>query len=874
MIPKSERKIAAFSSLLNFLNGMLQSFLGAVPLALFIAQYDVALLPLIYVFAGLFVFATGIIIIYSRKIFAFFQFFTITTILLSCSLIILWIFFLFFDRPLLSIIFIIWGGVVAAFSSALISIIMNQLFTLQQAKRLFPLVQGAASSLGAMLVGFSLPLLAKILHLRNVPLVLAILLIATLVNVFIIRKYSVERFVDIPDHKEKKESFFSFHNRTYIIFLFIFVFITNGDETTFSVLFSKAAKEQFKDAASLAGFFGVLGAFCNILQSTIGLLTFRAILKKWGLFVALITIPVVVSILLGITFISDFFSSGLIFFGFLTATRVVQTVLRNGFLGSSFLLLFQPLKPNERLWAQLQNRFTISPLSVSLIGLILMGVRKFFGINFVALSLCMFGIYFVTILTLTFVKKRYNSVLMNAITQHFFVNADFTDLDAESLEIVNKKLKSPVPEEAIYALQTLENASGSDFRKAIVEALDHESDDVKIYALSKIRQYKLQNAEEKTKEIIKSGKSKAVIPHALLAIACLQSTSDLSLIKSYIYDSDRQISASSLIALYLYGNEEDKKECDERLNSSDGMLKALVLKEIDIPKKGDMLILLLKSEDRNIRAEACKAATIQDERLYPLLIENLLIPHVRPSSIAALISLKTPLFDDNFSTKYSYDIQIERLKIIGFLPDEKSYSLLIDFMFHKDKKLSHEAIRSLNRLSFQARDVDQKKQIQDLIFQEKNQIDLLQKNIPNAPLLKELVQREIELTQERLFWLLSFIYPKDMIMKALEGIQTQSPDMVSFSIEILLQTLNSKEADELLDCLTFDPYGPLDKAFKENDLIYIWEQHENFVISKILSALIFTIGNLKLTSLKERVIKTEPKDSLLQETKEWTLSRI
>lgn len=853
---------------------MLQSFLGAVPLALFLSQYSTELLPVIYVWAGVFVFTTGLIILYSQKILTYFQFFTITSLSLSFSLLVLWFLFLFHDRPILSIFFIIWASVVAAFSSALIGIILNQLFTLQQAKRFFPFMQGGAASAGAMLVGFSLPFLASVIHLRNVPLIAAILMIASLFIVFLIKKYCAERFRSVSKPRQKKESFFQFHNKTYILFLFFFVFITNADEVTFSVLFSTEAKAELKNAASLAGFFGVLGAVCNILQSTIGLFSFKVILKKWGLFVALMLIPVTVSILLSFTFMAHFIERGFIFFAFLVVTRVVQTVLRNGILGSSFLLLFQPLKPDERLWATLQNRFTVSPISISLIGLILIGVRKFFGIDFVALSLCMFGIYFVTIVILTFVKKGYSSVLMNAITKHFFVNADFTDLDAESLLIVKNKLKSVLPEEATYALQTLENASREDFKVAIIEALDHPSDDVKVYALSKIRQYQLQSAESKIKEIIKKDPSKTVISHAILALASLQNANDLNLIKSHIYDSDQNIAASSLIALFKYGTPDDQKQALERLKISDDMLKAVVLKEINIDQKAQLLQQLLQSERRSVRNEAAKAAfDVHDKQIYRLLLENSVIPYVRSGSFASLVALKEPLFTEDFE-KYRYEIQLERLKILGFVEDERTVPLLLQFLSHQDKRMSHEAIKSLNRLNFQVLSTEQKNKILAQISNEKRHILSLQNQIPNAPLLKDLVQREIELAQERIFLLLSLIYPKNLMMKALEGMRTKNPDMISYSIEILLQTLTPKETSDLLDILTFDPYAEVEKPFKEVDLQYVLNKHEDFMISSVQAACIFTIGLLQIRSFKDSVRAIQPSNALTEETKNWTLSQL
>lgn len=892
-VKPKEVKIVFFAFLFAFCIGAAQNILSSIPLAMFLGQYNSALLPRIYIATGITAFFVGIAFTYLERRVSIFHALVTPIALFSASLLLLWGLLYAIENPKLYIGLLIWALVIGSLLTSITMLLINQLFTLQQSKRFYGLLYGGLATGGALL-GFGMDFFVNSIGPKNLILLAALILFLGFIMQFLIRKHAGKKLAQGENPEEaiaSKVSLKSFKNKKYMFQVFLLTIIVYFIYYTFDLLLNTNVQERFKNETDMAVFFGMLNATYSVSALISGFIISGWILSRWGLIASLLLWPVGLLILMGAVLMANFIPLfiGLVFAVILVAA-VFEVTIREAITEQSILLLFQPLRPAQRAWAQLKNEAIITPLSMSIIGAILLLVDNYFGVQLLHMSSIIIGLSLIAIVLIIFaLKNGYLKLLVESLSKRVISNPQFTKLTKDSLNLLKRHLLNPYPEEAIYALQTIEKIDRDEFAKVLARSLDNPLEEVRTFSLRKIEHYRIKSFKDQVTKFCLTEKNPTVLGAALLALGAI---GDLGSFKSYLHDSNQEIAGSCIIAFIKYGSESEKGEAilllSERAKSSkeeDRMMAANVIKQIDIPTKTDLLLALLRDVNMEVRVQASQAtAHTKDQRLYDPLIENLGVAHVHDAAMHSLTTLGKPLVDyliKKFDI-YTYSTQINIVNLLGFIKDNAAAEFLQKLLPNSNRRLLHPLLLSLKRHSYKVTDEEPTKKLliaeNENILYLKGLIDAF--NMEKMKILHDFLCREIELSQECCFLLLSFIYPESAILEAKQGLSLEDEDMHSNAIELLVQTLEREDQELFLAQLIFSPFKAEEGAVAGEGhlselLVKIRDYTSNCFIPALSAAVVYTIGVLQVKNLGKLIGKQGPKDdSLLNEMRPWALKKL
>ncbi len=172
---------------------------------------------------------------------------------------------------------------------------------------------------------------------------------------------------------------------------------------------------------------------------------------------------------------------------------------------------------------------------------------------------------------------------------------------------------------------------------------------------------------------------------------------------------------------------------------------------------------------------------------------------------------------------------------------------------------------------------EEKLEARKRLLSEKQHFQNLRQIILRMPenILRNFLLRELEISQECLFSLLSIIYSEDPILIIQEKIMTRDEDLTGYGTEALIHLLSSKDK-ELIPLLSLNPYEePISSTQSEAPLLLeVFHYASSCTLKEIPSVVIYVIGVLKLKELLNFVQEqADQSDPLLEETKKWTLSQ-
>jgi hypothetical protein len=830
--------------------GAAQVFLSVIPLSLFLVDYSSSLLPQTYILSGIFVFLSGLGFKKIQKGWTFFPTLLFPILISLGSLIPLGLILLLTHEPWISIVLLIWTTVLFAFLSLSLSNFIIQIFSLEEAKRLLGFVEGARA-LGGILSGLSIPIFAKLIGAKEAFLIAPLIILGSLFILYLVKRFYQSRFEsDEPKAKVAKKgvSFGNLQNKAYTLSIFAFAAVATFNLFSLDLLFSTEIKKHFSTAVELASFLGLFSSISSTVTIFIGFFLYGRLLEKVGVITTLFIGPVLVgslSVILVAIDLIPFFKTAV--FTMLLITALVERVLRQAIITVTVGLLFQPLKAEEKSWVQLINKTMIQPLSISAIGILLLGLNYVLGISVLSVSGFIIFISTIGIVAMCIVKRDYVQMLMTSLSKRAIFQPEIVKLDKDTLQVLKTRLNSPFPGEVVYALETIEKDNLTEFQQIILPFIEHAEPDVKKFALSKIEQYRLSSVLEKLRAMAKQESDPAILGLVLLALG---SISDLE--KEGL--SQTPLKKEFLIASIRYG--------------SDGAKKAAM----------DSVVALAGSKEPSERELAteiiCNAPLSEEKRLCPLLIENLTIPVLHTQSVKALKCLDCEKYIiENFNS-FSKNTQLQVISLLG----RQSLSFLEKMAQDQDPKLSMAAISALKHLEYQVNAL-QGEWVHKVLQLGSDHLHFLQTildSLTEAKLLWSLLAREIEILQEKQLFLLSFIYPRKPILTALRGLRGGGKNGVGFAVEILLGILTKQDGETLIEGLSFVPTANgAKKQVKGDQLHKVIDFAPRCHLNMIHSAALYTIGELGLKDLAKELNEAKSNsDPFIEEIRDWSCEKL
>lgn len=792
----------------SFSIGMASAFLYSASAALFLeGEGNILFLPYIYIIASVIIIVSGFFIDKIQGKVDIQKF-------LPAVLIFITVFTLFFGAfswfnaagRIWSFGVIIWYYVIVTLINIVQLALPSLIFDLRQSKRLYGLITSGellASALGFLLVPF---LVGAFGTAALVTFSSATFLASVVVVVVILRKYR-QHILDLQHEQSKEaevvESIFSrdILRDRYIVQLSLLVFFSLSSYYFIDFAFNRFAAEM-GDASKIAVFLGYFFAAAEGLVFVIKTFFSGRIVNRFGVRVSLSILPVLllVGTILGGAF-SPAMGLAMALATFIQLNKLFDTVFRSAVHEPGFAILYQPLRPRQRMTAQTLTQGVVDPLSMGVAGVALIFLAKAGTggtVMLVGIILLMTAGWIIVTFT---INRDYTVALMRAMKGRILDGGGVSLDDLTSRNVLLDKLKSPLAGEVIYALDILEKNGDAGLSDAVVSVAQHPEQTVRVDVFERAARMKLAAMSDMIDAAIANSAEPRVRAAAVKAYCALHEEESVDKIGPLMDDPELEVRVGAMTGLLRNGGIDGILAAADRLirfgGSSDAgerRLAARIIGEVGVMSFYRPLRDLINDPDPGVQEAALHAAgLIRNMRLLPVLVDALTRPHVNAAAASAMALMGTKvlpalaeMFDD---TTMEVKGLIRATRVVGRIRGESAVALLKSKMQGTPEPVRNQVMVSLHLCQFRAIDHDAQL-VTDII---RNEVDFAARFLalqelldgPDTVLLNRALELEINRIRSRIFYLLSFIYDPRSIFRARDNLVVASREHRAFAMEML-----------------------------------------------------------------------------------------
>jgi HEAT repeat protein len=798
----------------SFFTGTSTVFFETAASALFLAHYDAAFLPYVYLLAAVVSIAAGLGYTRAKERVAFAPLMTGTLVLMlgmTCVLRLglgLWeagwlIFVMMIAYRLLSMLTDLEYWAVAA-----------RLYDVRQSKRLFGLV--GSGEVAARVVGsFAVPLLVSVLGVLNLLWLSATGLGACLAVLVLI----LNRFPDVGSRGgeegeagqgRERRAIRSLRFSSYLKAIFVLSFFAVLGKYFVDFAFLSEMQTRWHEVETLASFFGVFSGVTQVVNLGIRVLVSGRLLNRFGILVGLLVLPAAhfLCTLAILAVAAVPIPAGV--FWLAIGNQGLYKTLKHPVDNPSFKVLYQPLPRRERLAAQIGVEVIVTPIAIALAAaLMIFFSRPSLATTtpFASLMLLNFAGWAVA----AFVAFReYRKALVKALSKRTLDRTAFSLEDEASITLVRAKLASERADEVIFALDLLQRIDHPSLALHFEELLAHPSPDVRFYVLLTIEKRRPPGVTYAISRLASRETSARVQAVALRALAALGDPRGE--VPSYLGHPDREVERGALIGL-LHGPQESANrrarvrvlELCRSEAAPDRVLAALVLGETEI-SDAELFDRLLRDEDPEVRRAALRAAGRQkDERFVTRMIDHLGQPRYRADAARALVEAGEkagpPLARALLDPARPAAVKTRIAQLVRRLPSFPHREALWQAYESGTGRLRQMALEALEARQYHVKEGDSAhvvRSVESEVRESAWKLGIL-RDIERESALQSLSQslgEEIAQSRARVFLLLSFVYDGKTVVSARDNLDSASREKRAYAAEILEVTL-SQELKEL-----------------------------------------------------------------------------
>jgi len=293
------------------------------------------------------------------------------------------------------------------------------------------------------------------------------------------------------------------------------------------------------------------------------------------------------------------------------------------------------------------------------------------------------------------------------------------------------------------------------------------------------------------------------------------------------------------------------------------------------------------------KAALVAAGQLKSPKLWPMVIENLNNPSVRPTAATALIECRNvvlPALEQAFNQTQNRNMMLRVVRICGLIGGEQAVAFLRKQLNYPDEEINHQILIALHSCGYFASKEDKAlilemvdAEVDDAAWAIASQLDL-QEFEETAAVIRAL-QTEFEENRERIFLLLSFIFSSDAIQQSWMNIASDSPEKQDYALEIIENLLPYSLKKIILPLI--EPIFPFQSLRKLSDqfaqptlecndrLTNIITRKNTYTNAWTKSCAIHAIGTLKASDLTGIVINALSDDEpLVRELAVWALGQL
>ncbi len=717
----------------------------------------------------------------------------------------------------------IWASIYGVLTTSQFWLLANYVFNARAAKRLFPILTSSALA-GAIMGGYFTRFLVKSIggtsNLAFFCLGLLILAQILMNMAWRNRDQAIDKTSRPAAEKDPGTSLAIFGETISIIknfrhlrFIIAIVALTYIVVQIADFQFIALASEQIHNTDDLTGFLGLWLSNLSIFALVFQLLFAGSILRRFGVGVTIIFLPIA----LFITSAWVFLSYGMVS---ILALKVGDGAFRHSINKVGMELLYLPVPQELKKKTKTFIDMFADRFARGLAGLLLLISYTWMGLSVAQISLISLLLILLWLPAAMAAYREYVNSFRQAIARREI------DLDTSALSIKDEaainslltSLKSPNERQIVYALQVLESVDGVDLGPSLRPLLQHKSANIRKQTLALIHASRLENLITDAKPLLHDRDEH--VRREAVRILVEFSEQGQQLLSQWIKSDDIELKGATLY--YLAGLPELAEDLlspttvQSFLDQGD-RARALVAEAIGLLRNEryyPFLNDLLQDKAVKVRKRAIESAgKISALQFLPVLVQNLRTRTFRKTAREALAgygdSISAQLTNYLIDPNVDIEIRLSIPRVFSLIGTQRSVNALFSSLTEPDNALRYQLIKALNKLRTNFHDLKFDDRVNYELQQElkayfrilatiqlcENKAEQVE---PDKRLLNRALQERLDDHLERVFRLLGLNYSPGDMYNAFSATTSANSTVKANATEFLDNVLSKKHKQILL----------------------------------------------------------------------------
>jgi len=651
----------------QFFIGLANAFLNIVAFTLFIYNFPITQLPLVYLSIALVLAVLNFL--YEKLEHKFSPLYLLKIVIGLAMIIILvvWAGLSFGNTHDFIFVLLVSNTIIYMITGYAFWGLVSLLFNVRESRRVFSVV--GAGDIPAKLVGYLMaPLLIPLIGLGNlVWFSIFSLLTGLLLFAKVIRKKSwdsIRRKTTHQQHQEphaeQKQGPMSFFFKNKLIFTISLLSILSYNVfILIDYTFISQVKLKFENITDLAIYIAVFFAIGRIIAIIFKLIFTSRVIERLGIIACLFIRPVALFLFCLLFFVYEDHSNYNVFiFGIMA---LLTEVLRSTMQEPVFFILFQPLKEQLRLKGHIIAKGYTLPPSLIVVGVSLLllfnwniSLSILFTIKIILVNLLVWGA------AIFLIQKAYLKTLHRSIDKGTFSGDDKYIYDQVTINILLNKITTGKNAEVIYALDLLKKAEYTGLTDVLHQQLFSTEKEIRKYALEQLEMN--GNATLETLKTLLTNEADSEVRQRMISILCKQDAKFLDAISEDITTQEDDTKKTVIINLlnqqefnYLFKAGSEINNLINSANPSERLLAISIISELKHVQFTNAVSSLINDEDAAVKRSAVMAAgKLKIAPLLPMILNLSDNPVDKHLVIKALQQYGDQLFKDIQSLPEDY----------------------------------------------------------------------------------------------------------------------------------------------------------------------------------------------------------------------------
>ena len=676
--------------------------------------------------------------------------------------------------------------------------IFGRMFDLRQSKRIIGGID-TGQLMATMIAFFSIPLLRAagvINETYDLILMSSIAAIGVFVFTLILTlSFNLNRSTKVLKGEEvRKINFLSLMQDKYLRLLSVFLIFSMGAAVFVDLTFLSATETMYQDENDLSNFLSFFSGFVIVLSFVIQSLLNDYIIGKFGLKVALMTMPLILILFtVGAIVVGHIFTYEdrtqemfILFFVLIGTGKLFTAALKDALENPAFKLFFLPLDIKIRFDVQTRIEGVVNEIAVFAAGAVQMGLGFLVFFKLIHYSYFILGLAGIVVYLSSKLFEEYKKTLKTTLeSQKAGLKGEGRRNEHSMLHIIKEELASQDEGRVINAIRIFEKLDPIEFELSLLDLIKVRNPRIRAYAYSKLGSRLCREALDVIVKDIKKEKNEDVLKVAKVAYKKLKEAASFQL-------TDVSI-----------------KELVRSTEASDRVRAARLLARATEDRHITYIVELLRDINPNVRSAAMiTAGKVKRPELWPVLIENLHLSTYGNVAMSALRASGEGAFhsiDTSFYKTGQHQLTMLRIiQILGRIGGRGAAELLWKKIDFPDKKIISELLLSLSYIGFVARDFQSARiklalesEIGDIAWNIKSSLEIPNDN-PKDKMIKEALVEEDVKNYDNIFMLLGMLYDPQSVTLAKNSIMSGTSESITFAVEMMDIFLEEELKDKVL----------------------------------------------------------------------------